>query len=424
MRIAVIGGGVAGLTCAIRLAEAAHHVVLFEAAPRLGGRTRSFFHAPTGTWVDNGPHLLIGAYSATRQLLHDCNADDMVYWQPTLHLPLWHPAHGLGEIAPDRHLPLHLGLPLACYRMPGHDWRSVTGLIRLFAACRQRIEPDFTLLTWLRGHRVPPALCHDLLEPLCLGAMNDPMESANAASFARVLRESFARHDTARLGWFRAPISEALIRPLATRAEALGVEIRTRARIRSLRGDNGGVLVRAGTAECFERTVIALPATARNTLLGWSQAVETRPICNLHLWFEPELALPAPVVGSLDTKTQWFFDVTCQHDRTQGGPPRWRHLCTVISADTGRMPVVQRLGIACEELAGLLGLAAPPRPVFHRLVCERRATVLVRPHRQAGGLPWHVIDASEQPGPGSLPATIELAVRRGESAAAQLQMTS
>ncbi len=420
MRLAVIGGGVAGLTCAIRLAEAAHHVVLFEAAPQLGGRTRSFLHTPTGTRVDNGPHLLIGAYSATRRLLRDCRADDMVHWQPALRLPLWHPAHGLGGIAPDRRLPLPLGLSLACYRMPGHDWRSITGLMRLFAACRQRIEPELTLYAWLCRHRIPPALCRDLITPLCLGAMNDTVEKANAASFARVLRESFATHDTARLGWFRAPLSEALIRPLENRAAALGVEIRTCARVRSLHGDSGGVLIRARAEERFERAVIALPATARNALLGWSQPVETMPICNLHLWVEPELTLPAPVVGGLGTKTQWFFDVTRQHDRPLDGPSRWRHLCTVISADTGRMPVVQRLAIACEELARMLDLTVPPRPQFHRLVCERRATVLVRPRRSTGRLHCHVIDASEQPGPGSLPATIELAVRRGESAAARL----
>ncbi|MDQ6955890.1 MAG: FAD-dependent oxidoreductase, partial [Mariprofundaceae bacterium] len=67
--IAIIGGGLTGLTAAIRAAEQGHNVNLYEAAPQLGGRTQSFFHKPTQTWVDNGPHLLIGVYKRTIQLL-------------------------------------------------------------------------------------------------------------------------------------------------------------------------------------------------------------------------------------------------------------------------------------------------------------------------------------------------------------------
>ncbi len=420
MRIAVIGGGIAGLTCAIRLASASHEVVLFEAAPRLGGRTRSFFHAPTGTWADNGPHLLIGAYTAMRRLLHDCGADDNVHWQHTLHLPLWRPGHGLATLAPSRHLPLALGLPLACLRMPGHDMRSIAGLVRLFRACRRHIAPGRSLRAWLNDLHIAPALQHDLLDPLCLGTMNEAVDTASAASFARVLREAFASHDAARLGWFRAPLSEALIRPLEEQASKSGVEIRKAERVRRLHGRSGRIDVEAKARQRFDRTVLALPATARNLLLGWHQSVETRPISNLHLWVEPSLSLPAPVIGGLDTRSQWFFDISQQHDGAKGSPQRWRHLCTVISADQGGLSTEQRLRAACDELGRMLGLARPLQPQSYRLVRERHATVLVRPHAPAGSLPPHVIDASEQPEPGSIPATIELAVRRGEAAAQAL----
>ncbi|MDX8406932.1 MAG: FAD-dependent oxidoreductase, partial [Mariprofundaceae bacterium] len=79
--IAIIGGGVAGLTAAIRLAEQGRSVHLFEAAPEPGGRTRSFIDKVTGQCCDNGPHLMIGAYHATRRLLHDCGAGNNVHWQ-------------------------------------------------------------------------------------------------------------------------------------------------------------------------------------------------------------------------------------------------------------------------------------------------------------------------------------------------------
>ena len=93
-KLAVIGGGLTGLTAAIRAAQKGYAVDLYEAAPALGGRTRSFFHAPTQTWVDNGPHLLIGVYQRTQALLEEVGALPMIQWQDALTLPLWDAQRG------------------------------------------------------------------------------------------------------------------------------------------------------------------------------------------------------------------------------------------------------------------------------------------------------------------------------------------
>ena len=78
MRVSVIGGGLCGLTAAIRLAQRGVEVELFEAAPALGGRTRSFFEPHMQQWVDNGPHLLSGAYHDTLNLLEEAGASDNI----------------------------------------------------------------------------------------------------------------------------------------------------------------------------------------------------------------------------------------------------------------------------------------------------------------------------------------------------------
>ena len=64
--MAVIGGGLTALSCALCLAEHGIECELFEASPQLGGRTRSFHDPTVDAWVDNGPHLLIGAYAHAR----------------------------------------------------------------------------------------------------------------------------------------------------------------------------------------------------------------------------------------------------------------------------------------------------------------------------------------------------------------------
>jgi len=419
MRIAVIGGGVAGLTCAIRLAEKAHDIELFEAAPQLGGRTRSFFNAKTNEWVDNGPHLLIGAYHATRRLLQSCNASHQVHWQKALELTFWHPKRGLFKLSPAAGLPLAISLPLACYRLPGHGLDSLTSLIRLSTAVRRRINRELSVQAWLERNHIAWRLQQDMLEPLCLGTMNESFTTANAMSFARVLRESFASHDSARLGWFRAPLSEALIKPLEERALSLGASIRKGYRISRLHRASNGIEIENRKMERFDRVVLALPAGAKNHLLGRRTAIETRPIMNIHLWFDEPVGMPEALTGGLGTLSHWFFDISQQHSLPDKSLSGLHHLCAVTSADLSRIPEDQRVQTVCDELAHMLGLGQPLRPQFYRLVCERHATVLIRPQMHKFRTPDHIIDACEQPEPGSLPATIELAVQRGEMAAEQ-----
>ncbi len=416
MHVAVIGGGLCGLTCAIRLSRQGFEVDLFEAAPSPGGRTRSFFDPVVNQWVDNGPHLLIGAYRHTRRLLDEAGASGNIHWQPSLKLPLWDPVRGHFHLAPERLLPLFLALPWACLRLPEHGVKSLTALFRLGAASGKSVDSRLSVRQWLQTLRIPDELVRDLLNPLCLGIMNETVASANAKSFARVLKEAFASHASARLGWFTRPLSQALIDPLVRVAVNGGVHMHAPGCVRHLdAGKRSATVATARHAHQFDAAVLALPARARNHLLGIDADVKTQPITNIHLWLEGVKPLPGALVGGIGTTGQWFFDVSQQMQaKTEGCR---RHICAVISAGGSALPRRKLLSDICLELQSITGSGKAVVPLHHRIVCERHATTTVHPAHAAAPLTGHVIDASEYPVAGDLPATIEVAVQRGEMAA-------
>jgi len=409
--VAVIGGGLTGLTCALRLAEHDREVHLFEAAPELGGRTKSFYDKQIDGWVDNGPHLLIGAYEATQRLLSDVGAADHLTWQPSLHLPLWDQDRGYFSLAPKAWLPFPVALLLSLTQMPGHGLKSVQSMLRIAKEMQKPSAPD--VASWLAKMDITPRLQTDMIEPLCLGAMNAPMERADAETFARVLREAFANHQSARLGWFNQPLSQALIAPLEKRLEKLGVSIFKSTTIRAVEQAGEYCKLVGSTPDSrYAKAVIALPGYARNRLLGIDEAVQSEAITNVHLWFKERISLPQPLMGSVGTYSQWFFDVAAQTGETERS-----HLCAVISAESpANREVSERLVL--DELAMLLQTTLPV-PMHRKIVCEQRATMLTHSEnrRFSSGM---VFDVSEAPRPGELPATIEAAVLRGEEAAQSL----
>ncbi|MFQ5519243.1 MAG: FAD-dependent oxidoreductase [Mariprofundus sp.] len=407
--IAIIGGGLSGLTCALRLSEHGKEVHLYESAPSLGGRTRSFYDSNVNQWVDNGPHLLIGAYQATGQLLQDIGASGNVTWQDSLHLPLWDARRGRFVLQPKPWLPFPAALLLSLLHLPGHHMQSVRAMLRIARA--MRAPTDETVADWLSRLQIPTQLQRDLIEPLCLGTMNEAMTGANSKSFVRVLSEAFASHRAARLGWFNQPMSQALINPLAEQIQQLGASILTATGIRKIEQQDGQyrLYTNRGDSGPYSAVVVALPAHARNRLLEIEAHVETGAITNVHLWFEAGIRLPEPLIGGIGTYSQWFFDVS-----TQTGEKDLSHICAVISAEspTDRSDTLQSVR---DELAQLLQVKLPD-PVHSKIVCEQRATVLTKAVNKsfADGM---LIDASEAPQPGDLPATIEAAVIRGEEAA-------
>jgi predicted NAD/FAD-binding protein len=188
--VAVVGGGWAGCAAAVELADAGCAVTLFEAARTPGGRARAV--QAHGRILDNGQHILLGAYESTLKLLRRVGVDPA---SSLLRLPLqmrYPPASGLMDFAAPR-LPAPLHVLAALLRAKGLDRDDKLALARFSTTARWmdwRLDVDCSVAELLERYDQTPRITQLLWRPLCVAALNTPAERASARVFLAVLRDS------------------------------------------------------------------------------------------------------------------------------------------------------------------------------------------------------------------------------------------
>jgi hydroxysqualene dehydroxylase len=206
--IAIVGGGWAGMAAAVVATQAGHHATVFEASHALGGRARvvSGSHAstlPDGTPValDNGQHILIGAYSETLKLMQTVgvNLENALLRMPlTMQFP-----DKTGLKLPDWSAPWVVGLDAAwgILTAKGWTWGDKLALLRAASGwqsggftCSQHLS--VLQLCVRSAPKITPRVMAELIEPLCLSALNTPAADASAQVFLRVLQDAMFSPNT------------------------------------------------------------------------------------------------------------------------------------------------------------------------------------------------------------------------------------
>lgn len=188
-KLTIVGAGWAGLSAAVAATQAGWHVTLFEAAHLAGGRARSLQQNFAGQPLDNGQHLLIGAYRDTLKLMRTVGLepDTLLHRMP---LDLRY-ANGEGLHLPDWPMPFNLLAGLG--RTQGWTLADKASLIQAaWQWQRQHFEcdPTWTVTRLCQETRLSPAVVTQLIEPLCLSALNTAMHEASATVFLRVLHDA------------------------------------------------------------------------------------------------------------------------------------------------------------------------------------------------------------------------------------------
>ncbi|WKB52746.1 hydroxysqualene dehydroxylase HpnE [Eleftheria terrae] len=415
-RVAVIGGGWAGCAAAVQCIDQGHDVTLFEMARQLGGRARRV--EVEGFPLDNGQHILIGAYTESLRLMRQVGV------KTTLAL-LREP---LRLVYPDGSgLMLRPGPPLLAFAgavLHQSAWRWSERCALLAASLRWalagfRCAPQLTVAALCR--QLPQRLRDDLIDPLCVAALNTPAEQASAAVFLRVLKDAlFSGPGSSDLLLPRVDLSRLF--PDAAGQWLLDAGARVQLGHRVLQLAPAGAGWQVGD-EAFDGVILACSPIeaarlARPLAAGWANGADALP-------FEPIITvyargsgvrLPAPMLAlhaGPQAPAQFVFDHG-QLDGPQG------LLAFVVS---GARPWAER-GLAATGEAVLaqadatLGRFFRPPLRLVRTMIEKRATFvcqpgLQRPQPRLAPRLWAAGDYVEGP----YPATLEGAVRSGVQAA-------
>jgi hydroxysqualene dehydroxylase len=415
-RLAVIGGGWAGLAAAVEATQQGDSVTLFEMAAHLGGRSRGV--EIDGLMLDNGAHILIGAYAETLRLMRTVGVkiDEVLLRTP---LRLIDP-QGLG-------LRLNPGAPLpqfaAAVMRHGHwRWRDKAALLATAAgwfAAGFRCEPTRTVAELTAG--LPQAVRDSLIDPLCVAALNTPAQQASGSVFLRILKDAlFSGPGSADLLLPRVNLSDVLPGPAAGWLQRSGATVHLSRWVERLEPSAGFWQV---DGEAFDAVVLATTPPEAARLVEalapeWSRSaagLRYEPIVTCYLRSEGT-RLPEPMLalrGDTASPAQFVFD------RGQLGGPEGLLAFVVSGAqdwvDQGLQAT--QAAVLQQARAELHGLLRGPLAVVKTLT-EKRATFRCTPGLQRPALRIAPgLHAAGDHVQGPYPATLEGAVRSGVAAA-------
>ena len=405
--IYIIGAGLAGLSCAVRLSRLGHRVTVFEAAPYAGGRCRSFYDKTTDCVIDNGNHLFLSGNRDLRAYLgliggRVIEREAIFYFM---------------EVATRSEWKIHLNRGFIPWWIGDEDRRvSDTRLTDYLSF--------FKILTAGRGRTVVPCIKDEGIlyerfwRPLTLAVLNTDPREGDVQGLRAVLRETFLRGSGASRPLFpRESLGESLIDPAVERIRAYGGRVVLSTRIRRIelggglvRGlDLGGERIEIGEDECV---VVAVSASEAGSLLPLTTRPEgSSPIVNVHFRYQAEERWREEIgfMGLIGGIGEWVFF-------------RRDTVSVTVSAAIELVDwSLERIGREIwGEVEWILGLDGVCLPAY-RVIKERRATFLQTPancrRRPGTRTEWrNGFLAGDWTNTG-LPATLEGAVRSGMQAA-------
>ena len=396
----VIGGGLAGIAAAARLAESGWRVTLLEARSSLGGRAFSFVDRESGRELDNGQHVFVGACRSLTEFFERIGVGDLWHLQPRLNVDVYDRAgrrgklYGLGGPAPG-----HLLAAFVTYRhlSLGDKLRAVRGVIAAMLADRTAPEMETTsFYDWLRAHGQSKRCIDNLWNVIIEGTLNDNIRDVSAAMGLMIAQDGLLKgRREINIGYPKAPLAQAVGVPSKTYLHKLGVRTLLGCPVHAIKADeDASVLgVEAGGGQIFRADAYVsaapfwiLPSLIPDHLAGMAPfnsltELQASPIVNVHLEYDRPV-MDGEFCYFLDNPLQWVFNDSLIRggDRSHGGQSltvsisaAWEHI------DLPRTELARRIA---DEMQAAFPKARQAQLVNSTVVKQRNATFRCTPGAQ------------------------------------------
>jgi squalene-associated FAD-dependent desaturase len=418
-RVAVIGGGLAGLASAAALGSAGFEVDIYEARNFPGGRATSW---PAGSddaeIIDNCQHVLLRCCVNLLDLYRRLGVEHKIRFYREFNFiepggrisilkrgPLPAPAHFTGSFLRLKFLGIRDKIAIA---------RAVRAIPR--ERSTRRDLDNISMLDWLREKRQTATAISRYWQQVLVSAVNEDLDRMAAAHGFQVFwLGMIARPDSYEMGIPDVPLRE--LYDEASLARTGAVRLRRRAAVTAIQssGNRFCAVQTAAGSESADYCVSCLPFERLQPLapdlpVDW-EAFEHSPITGIHLWFDrPVTELPHATL--LDRTIQWMFN------KREG-----RYIQVVVSASRSLIdkPRQAIINLALAELAEFFPQARAAKLEKAQVIKEVRATFSARPGlealRPAAATPLANFFLGGDWTRSGWPATMEGAVRSGYLAA-------
>jgi squalene-associated FAD-dependent desaturase len=351
-------------------------VTVFESAQQLGGRARGVMY--NDTMLDNGQHILLGCYLQTLSLIKLVGGNIEQDFQ---RMPLQLTLHKRFELKTPR-LPAPLHLLIGFLRAKGLSYGARLHAARFMLAMRRikfTLPQDITALELLHAYKQDDDLIHLLWEPICISALNTPVQKASAQVLLNVLRDSLngTRADSDML-MPRVDFSTLFPDRAAAYVQTHGGKIKLSCGVEAIiQHDDEIELITSQGSHRFDKVICATSPSTTVRLFSQLptlqkialqiEAISYQPIYTVYLQYPATVHLPHPMLGLNNCISQWLFDrgqIAGQHGL----------IAVVISAEGKHQSLAQEqlAQKVQQELHEQLGISE--LPLWHKVIAEKRAT--------------------------------------------------
>ncbi len=316
-KVVVIGGGLAGLSVAVHLAKNKFQVELFEASPKLGGRTYSFIDKITGDEVDNGQHIMMGCYNSTLEFLKITNSLDKISIQKNLEVNFFHPQKGKVRLKTNS-FPYPLNLLFAILNFQALSFKEKISVLKFFSSIlflNTYSLKNLSVLDWLKKNGQSENTIKSLWEILAIGTLNCSLEEASADIFASVLKTIFLTgNNSTKIILPKFGLSKVFSEPTEKFLKEKNCKIYLSKSVDKICVNEkrvSSIFVDRKEISDFDFVISAVPKFALEKIIDEKnlplKEIKYSPILSAHIWLSKNI-FENDFTGIIDSPVQWIFN--------------------------------------------------------------------------------------------------------------------